>query len=115
MAVLEEWTQRILQPVADKMGLTLEEFIAQMYEQNSVGDWAEFADAAQKLGWVTDIVVDIRDESQIMKPDATEEEYLYMAHYKEEIDTEGQRFVRVPRLRPFDVYHLHNPDGYFRH
>jgi ATP-dependent Clp protease protease subunit len=115
MELLEAWTDRILTPIAEKMELTLDELIAKMYEQNSTGDWVEFADEAQKLGWVTDIVVDIRDESQMNKPSATEEEYLYMAQYKEEVDAEGQRFVRVPRLRPFDVYYLHNPEGYFRY
>jgi len=116
LKILEEWTERLLRPVAEKMGLSLDELIKQMYVHNSMGDWMEFADAAVKLKWVNHIVTDIRETGYLNKPDAkltTDEEEDSDA--EERIDEQGKRYVKVPRLRPLDVYHLHNPDNYYRH
>lgn len=65
---LKEWSKRLLEPVAKKMGLTLEEFIKKMYEHNSTGEWAEFATEAQRLKWVDFVVSDIRETSFTAKP-----------------------------------------------
>ena len=116
LKILEEWTERLLRPVAEKMGLSLDELIKQMYVHNAVGNWMEFADAAVKLKWVNHIVTDIRETGYLNKPDAkltTDEEEDSDA--EERIDEQGKRYVKVPRLRPLDVYHLHNPDNYYRH
>jgi ATP-dependent Clp protease protease subunit len=115
LKILEEWTERLLRPVAEKMGLSLDEFIKQMYVHNAVGDWEEFADAAVKLKWVNHVVTDIRETGYLNKPDAkltTEKEENCT---EERIDEQGKRYVKVPRLRPLDIYHLHNPDNYYRH
>ncbi len=113
LEILDEWTKRVLAPVAVKMGIDLDTLIKRMYEHNSTGDWLEFADNAQALGWVTDIVSDIRDESQIQRPTKEANEYSYWAQ-AEQVDAKGNVFIKLPRLRPFDVYHLYNPDQYYR-
>lgn len=116
LQILEEWTERILEPVARKMGITLDEFIEQMYEHNSVGDWFEFADVATKYQWVNQLVEDIRDTSFVKQPAVDEKNpgYMYLKNSKK-ADSEGQRYVRLPRLNPFDVYHLYNRDNYYRY
>lgn len=117
LKILEDWSKRLMQPVADKMGITLQELVEKMYQHNSMGDWFEFADAATQFKWVDFIVEDIRDTSYIKQPANQEGEdaaLQFMARY-EKVDSQGQRYVKVPRLRPLDVYFLYNPDNYYRY
>jgi ATP-dependent Clp protease protease subunit len=121
MAVAQEWTKRIMHPVAQKMGITMAEFTQKMYEQDSSGNWREFADKAMQLKWVDQIVRDIRDASVIRKPDdiievtTTEEEpNLRQQTFTEKTDIHGQRYVELPQLIPLDLYYLYNPNNYYR-
>jgi len=111
LAILEEWARRTTIPVAAKMGLTLEEFVEQMYEHNSDGDWREFADEAAKLKWVDFVVKDVRESSYIDQPREEEEEIMALA---EQVDEKGRAYVRLPTLDPVDVYHIYNPNNYYR-
>ena len=118
---LEEWNRRLIQPVAEKMGITLDEFVKTMYENNSWGDWLEFADEAAKTKWVDYVVEDVRDVSYINKP--TEEDNVIEVDFVtdqkrqlvEKIDAQGKRYVQIPHLTLPDVYHLYNPDNYYRY
>ncbi|MDM8560237.1 ATP-dependent Clp protease proteolytic subunit [Candidatus Parabeggiatoa sp. HSG14] len=121
--MIKEWTQRIMQPVADKMGITIEKFVKKMYENNSVGDWYEFANAAVKLKWVNTIIKDIRDTSFTKQPlnmneEMGEEMVLLSTKRKtrleEKLDVQGRRYVELPRLSQLDAYYLYNPDNYYR-
>ena len=113
---LQEWWQRLASPVAAKMGISLDEFIKEMYQKNSTGDWKEFGDGAVKLKWVDQIAQTIREESLMKNPDSDSRppkqsgrEYL-----QAQADAEGARHVVLPRLDPVDCYYLYNPDGYYR-
>lgn len=118
LEIVEEWSKRILKPVAQKMGLTLEELTKQMYEHSANGDWMEFADVAVNLKWVDSIVGNVRDTSFIKQPQPQEEEEdmitLPMSAQYEKVDEKGQRYVKLPRLSPPDFYYLYNPDEYYR-
>lgn len=114
LQVLEQWTERTLRPVADKMGLSLDEFIKQMYVHNAVGDWQEFADAAVKVKWVDHVVADIRETGYRSKQDASKSDKDDEDEPEEKVDAQGRPYVQLPPLRPFDVYHLYNPDNHFR-
>ena len=121
MAVAQEWTQRIMYPVAQKMGITMAEFTKKMYEQNSDGNWRQFADKAMQLKWVDQIVSDIRDASVTKKPvdivevsAAEEEPNLRRQPLTEKTDIRGQRYVELPQLIPLDLYYLYNPHNYYR-
>ena len=120
MKIMDEWTKRILYPVAKKMGITMDEFVQQMYKHNSLGDWFEFADAAAKLKWVNTIVRDIRDTSFIAYPKTKTNRrsryfMLKSTIHDEKVDPQGQRYVDLPRLNPLDVYFLYNPNDYYRY
>ena len=136
---MEEWWRRLADPIAKKMGITREEFIKRMYEDVSSGDWSEFGDNAQKLKWIDHIVDEIHETSLVKSPDArrpvTAKPTLVpvrrtmegdaavesaipvqatgMQLY-EQIDQEGNPFVRLPRPNPADHYYLYNPDNYYR-
>ncbi|MDR2401964.1 MAG: ATP-dependent Clp protease proteolytic subunit [Cytophagales bacterium] len=61
-SIREIW-ERIVGPVAEKMGIGLKTFMKRMYEKNSQGDWIEFGDKAKKLNWVDNVITNIRDTS----------------------------------------------------
>ncbi len=116
LAIVKTWAKRILQPVTEKMGISLEEFVKKMYETNSTGDWHEFADVAMRLKWVNTIVKDIRDSSIIKQP--AEEEAKKgkkgAKSFNQKIDSQGRAYLELPRINPLDVYYLYNPVNYYR-
>lgn len=114
MRTAEEWWRRLAEPVARKMGLTLDQFIAEMYKKNSDGDWREFADAAVKLKWVDQIVNTIWETSVDRHPDRYGPTTPLTLSLEERTDDRGEPYVVLPRLMPHDCYFLHNPDRYYR-
>ncbi len=110
----EQWWIRLAQPIAEKMGMTLDEFIVRMYEENSDGNWREFADEAVNLKWVDHIAADVRETSYVKNPDRFGSSTPVTVRLEEQIDEKGQPYVLLPRLVPFDHYFLFNPDGYYR-
>lgn len=111
--MMNEWARRLAEPVARKMGVSNERFTEMMYEKNSDGDWTEFADVAVKYKWVDHIVEEIREDGIIERPQS-ERMTSFFFFEAEEVDGQGNRFVRLPRLKPFDGYFIYNPDKYFR-
>ena len=137
---MEEWWRRLADPIAKKMGISREEFIERMYAEVSSGDWQEFADEAHKLKWVDHIVDEIHETALVKSPDArrptatTETTVIPVrrttadgADFEsaipikatgmelyEQIDEDGNPFVRLPRPNPVDFYYMHNPDNYYR-
>ncbi|MBI3289363.1 MAG: ATP-dependent Clp protease proteolytic subunit, partial [Elusimicrobia bacterium] len=113
--IQKEWDRRLREPIARKMGVSIDKFTAEMYRQNVDGDWEEFADGAVKLKWIDSIVHEIRETGILKEPeDKTEEKPKLAFGMAEESDAKGERFVRLPRLQNFDAYFLYNRDGYYR-
>ena len=110
----QRWWKRLAAPVAEKMGITTDEFIKRMYAQSSNGDWSEFADKAVELKWVSHIVTGIKESSININPDSAGKSDDKKQALVEQVDPEGKPFVFLPRLNPKDVYFLYNPDGYYR-
>jgi ATP-dependent Clp protease protease subunit len=111
--MLEQWWQRLAQPIADKMGLTLEEFSKRMYEHSSSGDWQEFADDAVKLKWVDRVVGRCQETALVKSPDtATGESDSLLG--EADRAAKARPGATLPRLSPLDCYYLFNPDGYFQ-
>lgn len=116
----EEWWKRLAAPVAAKMGLSLDDFIKQMYAKRSTGDWQEFGDNARKLKWVDEVVQTIWEESYNKNPDAPSTpsaprpRVIAQSSLSERIDAAGRRYVLLPRLESVDCYYLYTPDEYYR-
>jgi len=111
----QRWWTRLATPVANKMGITTDEFIKRMYAHSTSGDWTEFGEEAQKLKWVNHVIQGVEETSLTKNPDAKPAPAAPVtAEIKEELDTEGKPFAYLPRLTPKDVYFLYNPDGYYR-
>ena len=113
--ILKEWDRPLREPIAKKMGTSMEKFTAEMYKQNVDGDWEEFADSAVRLKWIDHTVNEIRETGILKEPETKSEEKPKMAFgLAEENDAKGDRFVRLPKLQHADAYFLYNRDGYYR-
>lgn len=111
----EKWWNRLAQPIADKMGVSLDEFVEMMYENTSSGDWAEFGDRAQELKWVDTLVDRIVETSLNRDPDVEKQpRFTAETHLNEEVDEDGNPVIYLPRPNPRDRYFLYNPDKYYR-
>ena len=111
----QRWWTRFGTPLANKMGITPDEFIERMYAQSSSGDWSEFGEQAKDLKWVNHIVSGIDETSFTKDPDSVEPtKAVKQAALAEEVDASGKPFVWLPRLNPKDVYFLYNSDDYYR-
>lgn len=111
----ERWWKRLGTPVAEKMGITPDEFIKLMYTHSSSGDWSEFGEQAAELKWVNHIVTGIDETSYNRDPDTIDDaEGSKKTAQAEELDSAGKPFVWLPRLNPKDVYFIYNTDGYYR-
>ena len=126
----QEWFRRIATPIAKRMGLTMDQFVAKMYENDADGNWKAFGDEAQKLTWVTHTVDRIFETSLLNNPDRPlrvvtgvapgtapppeRSDALADPDLVERLDETGKAYVRLPRLMPFDCYFLFDPENYYR-
>lgn len=117
LRTLEQWWQRLAEPIAAKMGITTEQFVEQMYAHTKSGDWKEFADQAAKLKWIDTVVGRCRETVWCKNPDADAASAAQVATAEAsamKTDAKGRAYKVLPRVNPVDCYYLHNPDGYFR-
>ena len=111
--VMQEWAQRLHTPLAKRMGMSLEKFYKKMYEENSEGDWQEFADVALKLKWIDHIVEEVREEGIEKMPEDEPPAPRWFFFSEKESDQKEPSGIRLPRPDPFDYYFIHNPDGMY--
>lgn len=113
-----EWAKRLAEPVAKKMGVTYDEFVEQMYENNSDGDWEEFADEAKKLKWVNDVITEIREVGMRSQPKSAAPSPFFFFFQAEEQgykrDDRGEWYIELPPLRPYDHYFIHGAGNRYR-
>ncbi|MEM8737122.1 MAG: ATP-dependent Clp protease proteolytic subunit [Planctomycetota bacterium] len=109
---LQEWEARLAVPVAEKMGITLDEFKKRMYENKASGDWDEFADRALELKWVNNIVQEVREEGVRKRPTGEAPRPWYYAFLSQ--DSTGQSYIALPPPEPMDAYMMYNPQRFFR-
>lgn len=114
----EEFWRRLAGPVAKKMGITLDEFIKRMYQQDSNGDWIAFADEAKQLKWIDHVIGGVEETSLLTSPDKksapTVEKKAYINGVTEGVDAEGRPVMILPRGNPLDVYYLYDPRGTYQ-
>jgi len=121
LEMMKRWWHRIAQPIANKMEMELEEFREQLYEENSNGNWKEFATKAQELNWVDHIVNKIEDAGVRTEPDEEPPSPSFFFLKKEDgqgkslrKDDQGRLYRKLPPLRPYDFYYMYNPNDYYR-
>ena len=133
----KEWMRRLANPIANKMGITLDEFVEQMYENNSDGDWQEFASEAKELKWVNQTISGVREYGIIRRPsdngsglgggytialaESSNEDLRQRWEIENQmrsrfmkVDAQGNEFFKLPRLQPLDFWWIYNPVNYYR-
>lgn len=110
-----EWTRNINDKLAAKMGLTYEEYVAEMYKHNSQGDWTEFGDGAKKWNWVSDIVDTIDETAFVRKePEAKRPKMQTLIIRQQKIDEQGRPYFDLPTLPAGDAWMIYDPNNLYR-
>ena len=131
MTVLKEqleftnlWFERMGTPVAKKMGLTLAEFVKQMYANDSTGDWQAFGEKAKELKWIDNVVSRIEETAVLdmmspvppiatMPPKASAQNEI--SGITSRVDAQGKLIMELPPLsNPFDAWWIYDPQGRYR-
>jgi len=128
-----QWFDRLATPVARKMGLTLPEFVKQMYANDSTGDWQAFGDKAKELKWVDHVVERIEETAvldllpvpvaaSMMPPPSPQPQPSPQPPPRTEVsgvvsrvDDQGRPYYELPPLaNPFDAWWIYDPQGLYR-
>lgn len=109
-----DWTRRINDKIAGKMGLSYEDYVAEMYKHNSRGDWSEFGDAARKWHWVTDVVDTIDESSFVRKGGNASSGFSPEKGLGQKIDERGKPYVELPTLPAGDLWMIYDPHNFYR-
>ena len=103
------WCGRINQEVAAKIGVSLDEFVKQMYAASVTGDWMIMGDEAVRRRWVSDLVERMSEDSietLARVPVATPVIRVVSA------DGERER-IPLPILQPGDAWLMHDPNSIY--
>jgi ATP-dependent Clp protease protease subunit len=104
------WVERIFVKVAFRAGVSVEDFVAQMYKSVSTGDWKVTGDDAARLHWVTNVVERMTEDSFFSagaEPKPTEimpEGFVDAGQTRD-----GRPRLALPPLGPCDVWWLFDP------
>jgi len=120
-----QWFERLATPVAKKMGISLQDFVKQMYSNDSTGDWSAFGDKAKELKWVDNVIERIEETAVLdllpvpvaptampmpLPPTRTE-----ISGVSTRVDDKGRPYFELPALaNPFDAWWLYDPQGLYR-
>ena len=109
------WTRNINDQLAKKMGMTYEEYVAEMYKHDSRGDWSEFGDGAQRWKWVTDVVDAMEETSIVRKNDGDKPAAAVPGSVREyKFDERGKPYVELPTLPAGDMWMIYDPANLYR-
>jgi ATP-dependent Clp protease protease subunit len=121
-----QWFDRLATPVAKKMGISLQDFVKQMYANDSTGDWQAFGDKAKELKWVDNVIERIEETAVLdllpvpVAPPATMPMPLpptrtEISGVTSRVDDKGRPYFELPALaNPFDAWWLYDPQGLYR-
>jgi ATP-dependent Clp protease protease subunit len=99
------WCERIFIKVADKMGISMDEFVSKMYAAVSTGDWKVLGTEAVKLNWVTQVVDRMAEEGINNTP---------VAPPLAELKPDGfNGAIALNPLSPFDIWWIYDPSTEF--
>lgn len=99
------WSERIFVKVANKMGITVDEFVAKMYAAVSTGDWKVLGSEAVKLKWATHVVEHVTEEGVNSTPTVPA-----LAALK---PNSLNGTTALNPLPPFDIWWIYDPSTEF--
>ena len=99
------WCERIFVKVANKMGITVDEFVTKMYAAVSTGDWKVLGTEAVKLKWATHVVERISEEGVNSTP---------IVPALAQLTPDGLNgTTALNPLTPFDIWWIYDPSTEF--
>lgn len=104
------WCERIFVKVAARIGITVDEFVAQMYKGTSTGDWKILGDEAVTRKWVTDVVDRMAEDSLFtagIAPPVQAE--INPDGFNAGRTQDGRVRQELPPLGPCDLWWMHDP------
>ena len=106
------WCERIFIKVANRVGVPLDEFVANMYKATATGDWKVHGDEAGRMKWVTDVVERMAEDSVLAAAVAPAPAPLPQTGFG---DIEGQAGAagrvreELPPAGPCDLWWVYDP------
>ena len=103
------WCDRINVEVAKRLGITLDEFVKQMYAATVTGDWRILGDEAVRRHWVTDVVEKIAEDSVdelTAGPRPAPIQIIRRA-------ASGKTQIVLPILQPGDAWMMYDPENIY--
>lgn len=104
------WCGRINEEVAAKIGVSLDDFVKQMYAATVTGDWRVMGDQAVRLHWVSDLVERMTEDSveTLARVPAPAPQVITAGG-----NAEARERIPLPILQPGDAWLMHDPNGLY--
>lgn len=103
------WCGRINQEVADRLGVTIDEFVRQMYAATVTGDWKVMGDQAVRQRWVSDLVERMAEDGiETLPREPVSEPKPAQASGSVE-----RARIPLPILQPGDAWLMYDPNGIY--
>ncbi|MCR5183695.1 MAG: ATP-dependent Clp protease proteolytic subunit [Opitutales bacterium] len=110
------WTGNIFNRVCEKVGVTYDEFVADMYAHFQSGDWLVFGKEAQERKWVDHVAKYVVETGSQVKPSVNKKDLTPAMTYDlpEIRDEQGRVYLQLPPLESGDAWWLTDPRGMYR-
>ena len=114
--LLRMWTGNIFNRVCEKIGVTYDQFVKDMYTHYKSGDWLVFGKEAQERKWVGNVATRIVETGSQIKPDVKTKDLSPALSYElpEQHDEFGRAYVELPALESGDAWWITDPRGTYR-
>ena len=105
------WCERIFIKVADRIGVPLDNFVADMYKATTTGDWKVYGDEAVQRKWATDAVERMSEDSFTTAGVAPDPAPLPLAGFGDTnlAPHKGRLQQALPPAGPCDLWWMFDP------
>ncbi len=105
------WCERIFIKVAKRIGVPLEDFIADMYKATVTGDWKVHGDEAGRRKWVTDVVERMNEDGVTSGAAAPAPAPLPTTGFGDTnpLSAQGKVQQELPPAAPCDLWWMYDP------
>ena len=106
------WCERIFIKVAARIGVPLDEFVANMYKATATGDWKVHGDEAGRMKWVTDVVERMSEDgvtAAAVPPPPAPLPQTGFGDIESRTGAQGRVREELPPAGPCDLWWIYDP------
>jgi ATP-dependent Clp protease protease subunit len=106
------WCERIFIKVANRIGVPLDDFVANMYKATATGDWKVHGDEAGRLKWVTDVVERMAEDGALTSVTPPSPAPLPQSGFGDtdaKAGANGRVREELPTAGPCDLWWVYDP------